>query len=159
MEERPRPVLRASRAALALAGLGVVTYLSVSYVTGQAPACGSIVSGCAQVTTSAYARFLGAPVAVLGLAIFALLLLGSLAALAYPARSAPLSVALTVVSGGGVLFSLYLTAVELFILHAICIWCVTSALLVTGIFALSLAEAVASPRSPTAARADSATGD
>ncbi len=155
MEERSGTVPRACRAALALAGLGVATYLSVSYVTGQAPACGSIVSGCAQVTTSAYARFLGAPVAVLGLAIFALLLLGSLAALAYPARSAPLSVALTVVSGGGVLFSLYLTAVELFILHAVCVWCATSALLVTGIFALSLTEAVAAGKS---ARAGGATG-
>lgn len=154
-EERPRTVPRTCRAALALAGLAITTYLSVSYVTGQAPACGSIVAGCEQVTTSAYARFLGAPVAVLGLAIFALLLLGSLAALAYPARSAPLSVVLTVVSGGGVLFSLYLTAVELFILHAICVWCVTSALLVAGIFALSLAEAVAARKS---ARAVSATG-
>ncbi len=155
MEERSGTVPRACRAALALAGRGGATYLSVSYVTGQAPACGSIVSGCAQVTTSAYARFLGAPVAVLGLAIFALLLLGSLAALAYPARSAPLSVALTVVSGGGVLFSLYLTAVELFILHAVCVWCATSALLVTGIFALSLTEAVAAGKS---ARAGGATG-
>lgn len=150
MEERPGTVPRACRAALALAGLGVATYLSVSYVTGQAPACGSVVAGCEQVTTSAYARFLGAPVAVLGLAIFALLLLGSLAALAYPARSTPLPVALTVVSGGGVLFSLYLTAVELFILHAICVWCVTSALLVTGTFALSLAEAVATRNSACA---------
>lgn len=146
MEEQRRPVLKTWRAALALAGLAITTYLSVSYVTGQAPACGSVVAGCAQVTTSAYARVLGAPVAVLGLSIFALLLLGSLGALAYPARSAPVSVALTVVSGGGVLFSLYLTAVELFILHAICVWCVTSALLVAGIFALSLAEAVPSSK-------------
>ncbi|MEK7681624.1 MAG: vitamin K epoxide reductase family protein [Chloroflexota bacterium] len=156
-EQRRRPILQACRAALSLAGLGVATYLSVSYMTGQAPACGPV-GGCGQVTTSAYARFLGTPIAMLGLALYAFLLLGSVSVLAFPSLSAPMSVALAIVSGGGFLFSSYLTGVEVFVLRAICVWCVTSALLVTGIFALSLAEAVAPPKPPAGASAGSATG-
>jgi uncharacterized membrane protein len=32
---------------------------------------------------------------------------------------------------GGWLFSMYLTAIEAFVLHAWCSWCVTSAILIT----------------------------
>ena len=42
-------------------------------------------------------------------------------------------------SGFGFLFSLYLTYVEVFKIHALCTWCVISAVLMTAIFALALA--------------------
>ena len=41
-------------------------------------------------------------------------------------------------SGMGVLFSLYLTYLELFVIHAICRWCVGSAVIITAIFLLAL---------------------
>ena len=46
--------------------------------------------------------------------------------------------ALAVLSSGGFLFTLYLTGIELFVLHAICRWCVGSAVVMTGITALAL---------------------
>ncbi|MGW8180364.1 MAG: vitamin K epoxide reductase family protein, partial [bacterium] len=38
----------------------------------------------------------------------------------------------------GVLYSAYLTYLELFVIYAICRWCVSSALIITAIFLLSL---------------------
>jgi protein-disulfide isomerase/rhodanese-related sulfurtransferase len=38
------------------------------------------------------------------------------------------------------LFSIYLTSLAEFVIHALCVWCVVSALVVTGIFVLSLLE-------------------
>jgi uncharacterized membrane protein len=38
---------------------------------------------------------------------------------------------------GGLAFSIYLTAIELFVLHAVCLWCVVSAVLAVGIFLLA----------------------
>jgi uncharacterized membrane protein len=39
-----------------------------------------------------------------------------------------------------VLFSAWLTYLELAVIHAICIWCVTSALVVTAILLVSAAD-------------------
>jgi len=39
-----------------------------------------------------------------------------------------------------VLFSAWLTYLELGVIHAICIWCVTSAVIVTLIFLVSVAD-------------------
>jgi len=47
----------------------------------------------------------------------------------------------------GFAFTLYLTAIELFVLHAICRWCVGSALIMTAIWVLSIAQ-LRLPRSP-----------
>jgi len=38
----------------------------------------------------------------------------------------------------GFLFSVYLTGIELFVLHAICRWCVASAGIMTALWVLSL---------------------
>ena len=44
------------------------------------------------------------------------------------------------ISGAAFLFSIYLTGLEAFVIHSWCVWCVLSALLVTGIFVLSIME-------------------
>lgn len=44
---------------------------------------------------------------------------------------------------GGVVYSLYLTYLELAVIHAICIWCVTSAAIVTALFVLTLPDVAA----------------
>jgi protein-disulfide isomerase/rhodanese-related sulfurtransferase len=51
-------------------------------------------------------------------------------------------------SGAGFLFSLYLTGLEAFVIHAWCAWCVTSAIIITCIFLLSLFDL---PRPPAPA--------
>ena len=71
-------IARWAIAALCLAGLAVATYLSVQHVTGGIPACG-ISSGCDTVTTSEYAALMGVPVAIIGVAGYATILLGTLA--------------------------------------------------------------------------------
>ena len=81
--------------------------------------------------------FLGQPVPLWGVLWYAgVLLLGFL--LMGPAagkRWAEGLLALAVT--GGILFSAYLTAIELFVLHAVCMWCVVSAVLTVLIFILA----------------------
>ena len=42
----------------------------------------------------------------------------------------------------GVLYSAYLTYLELFVIHAVCPWCVVSALIMTSIWILALVDVV-----------------
>ena len=53
---------------------------------------------------------------------------------------------MAVLAGGAVLFTAYLTYLELYVIHAICRWCVGSAVIIVLIFALSLLDL----RRPTA---------
>ena len=50
----------------------------------------------------------------------------------------PVSLVLVGLSGFGFLFSLFLSYLELFVIHAICTWCMISAVLMTFIFVLSM---------------------
>jgi uncharacterized membrane protein len=54
------------------------------------------------------------------------------------AGSRNLSLALLVLTGWGVVFSAWLTYLELFVIHAICRWCVVSAVIAFVLFALAL---------------------
>ena len=120
---------------LSLAGLGLATYLAAVYFSGTSLSCGSL-GGCESVTTSEYARFLGIPVTVLGVAVYSSLLLGSLAVIALEHPPPVLKWGLLAVAGAGVAFTIYLTAIELFVLHAVCVYCVASAILITAILVL-----------------------
>jgi len=57
---------------------------------------------------------------------------------AWLARRGPILL-LAALATGGVLFSAWLTYLELFVIHAICRWCVTSALIMTAIWLVCLA--------------------
>lgn len=130
---------RMATATLSLLGLFVAAYLFL-YKAGYIGtlACGA--GGCETVQLSPYSVFLGVDVALYGVAgfltLFALSLLGLRPALlgrAWPDR------VLVVLSGIGVAFTLYLTWLELFVIHAICRWCVASAVIITLIFLAALA--------------------
>lgn len=127
-------------AALSLTGIFVAAYLWL-YKLGRIGTmmCGS--GGCETVQFSSWSRFLGVDVALIGLVGYVGLLLLALASLQpvladtrWPAR------ALAVLSGIGVAFAVYLTWLELFVIHAICRWCVGSAVIITGIFLCSLLD-------------------
>jgi len=127
---------RASRvalAALALAGLAISAYLTWAHVSGAVPVCvGGGAGGCAAVQASRYSEVAGVPVALLGLVAYAAMLLAAL----LDREGAVLFgvfVALT-----GVLFSAYLTYLELFLIRAICQWCVASALVVSAYLAVAV---------------------
>ena len=51
-----------------------------------------------------------------------------------------MSKVLVLVSATGVAFSAWLTFLELFVIHAICQWCVVSAIIVTLIFVCALLD-------------------
>lgn len=126
--------------ALALAGLGVSSYLAwVHYAEPRALACPDTgVVNCAKVTTSAQSIVLGIPVAVLGVLFFAAML-----ALCVPpawhARNPWLERAR--VGGGfaGIGFALYLVGVELLAVHAICLWCTAAHVVAFALFISLLA--------------------
>jgi uncharacterized membrane protein len=127
-------------AVLSLAGLFVASYLYL-YKLGKigALACGT--GGCETVQLSPQSRFLGVEVALVGVVGYAILLVLALLALqprfagpAWPSRL------LAWLSGVAVLFTLYLTSLELFVIHAICRYCVASAVIILLIFLLATRE-------------------
>jgi len=110
---------------LALAGLGIATYLLAVRVLGEAPACGPI-KGCETVAASEYATIAGIPVALFGV-LFSVVLLG--ACLAWWRRADRRALYAAYGLGlAGILAVLYLTYLELFVIEAICVWCVSYAL-------------------------------
>lgn len=128
---------------LALVGLGVASYLA--YVETQAveAVCGPV-GDCNAVQSSPYAYLFGIiPVGLLGAVAY----LGILVAWLWSrirsdqlARYAPLAVfGMALV---GTLFSLYLTFLEPFVIRAVCIWCLTSAVVITLLLLASVGPAV-----------------
>jgi len=125
---------------LALVGLLVATYLWLYKigVLGELQ-CGT--GSCEYVQTSGYAQLLGLPVALYGVAGYATLLALGLAGLQRRfASDRRLSVLLAALATAGFGFTIYLTAIELFVLHAICRWCVASAVIMSATWVLSLAD-------------------
>jgi uncharacterized membrane protein len=116
--------LRRGTAALGSAGVGIAGYLTFVHYAGLRPICG-ISHGCETVQTSAYSTLFGIPVALLGLITYVLILM----TLRRRDDNALLvGYVLTLIAFG---FSLYLTYREVFTIHAICSWCVSSAIVFT----------------------------
>ena len=125
---------------LVLVGVFVSIYLTL-YKLGYIGQLNCAVGSCETVNTSRWATFLGLPVAAWGLGFY--IVVFAVAMLAVQERyedSRALSLVLTGLTGWGVLFSGWLTYLELFVIDAICIWCVTSAIIVLVMFAVSLAD-------------------
>jgi uncharacterized membrane protein len=133
-------IYRMTAAVLSLLGLFVSAYLYL-YKLGRIGtlACGA--GGCETVQQSSWSRFAGIEVSLIGLAGYAGLLLVSLAALqpAFADRRWPTTLLITL-AGLGVAFTVYLTYLELFVIHAICRWCVGSAVIIVGVFIAALLE-------------------
>jgi uncharacterized membrane protein len=121
---RPREWLWRVALVLALLGLGVAGYLTYVHYANIAPLC-NISHGCEKVQRSEWSKLAGVPVALLGLIGYVLLI----ASLFVPGENGLLGGAAVALGGFG--FSAYLTYRELFSIHAICQWCVASAVLMT----------------------------
>jgi uncharacterized membrane protein len=123
---------------LALVGLLVATYLWLYKIglIGQLQ-CGT--GSCEYVQASRFAELLGVPVASYGVAGYGVLLGVGLVGLqprfVADRRVSALLAALATV---GFAFTLYLTAIELFVLHAVCRWCVVSAVIMSGIWGVAV---------------------
>jgi uncharacterized membrane protein len=124
---------------LALIGLFVAIYLT--YVEGtQAQAICGPIGDCNAVQSSPYSKIFGVlPVGLFG----ALGYIGILVAWCWrhyrKDRLAEIAgPALFGMAAFGVLYSIYLTYLEIFVIHAVCIWCLSSALVITLLMLLSL---------------------
>lgn len=116
-----------------MSGIAVSAYLTWAHFDERPLACG--IGDCATVQASAWASVAGIPVAALELVSY--VVLGAMAALRLARPSWGSSIELPLWGGtlAGAIYSGYLTYIELFELHAICQWCVVSALLMTALFA------------------------
>ena len=127
-------------AVVALAGVFVALYLAL-YKLGYIGNLVCAVGSCEVVQTSRWATFLGYPVAVWGVAYYVAVLATALAGLgAALADSRRLSQLLVLLTATGVLFSIWLTYLELFVINAICLWCVISAVLAVILFVIAMLD-------------------
>ena len=128
---------------LAVIGLSVATYLTYVHYAGIKPAC-TAGQSCLKVQTSVWSKVDGVPVALLGLIGY----VGILGTLLAPDRDETrlATLGLTLI---GVGFSGYLTYRELFSIHAICEWCVSSAVIMTLLLIGSVARYLLGPSAVT----------
>ncbi len=128
----PAPAAR-DWAVVALAGVAVAiaVYLSAIKIAGSSALFCESGSGCDVVQGSRYALFLGVPTAAWGALVYAAI--GVLALVGLSAQTWLWAFVLSVVA---VAFSGYLTFLELFVLRAICPYCVASAVVAVALLAV-----------------------
>lgn len=128
-----RAWLTAERLSAGLAALGVAiaSYLTIVHYRSDLLVCRA--GDCASVQKSSYADIAGIPIALLGLAMYlAVLALGFVRWRRPAARELATMTAFSLILSGA-LYAGYLTYVELWVIDAICQWCVISAALTVGL--------------------------
>lgn len=122
-------------AALDVVGLAIALYLSAVELQGALPYCGPL-KGCEEVAQSEYARIGGVPVAVFGVGLSLTLLV---LAIAWTVTD---RVALLAAHYGlslvGVIFEVYFTYIEVFVIGAVCVWCATYGVSLLARFVVAL---------------------
>lgn len=138
----------------AMIAVGILGFLDASWLTVahylKVPIPCGLVQGCDIVTTSAYSEILGVPVALLGALYYLTIVI--LTIIALEKQSRPLLRLASQFTWAGLVASLYFVAIQLFVLHAICVWCMGSAitstvLFVLGLFVIKLLNADSQPHS------------
>jgi uncharacterized membrane protein len=137
-------------ALLAMGGVVLALYLAL-YKFGLIGELSCSVGSCETVQTSRWSVLLGLPIAAWGVGAYLLVLVLALVGLQPAwADSRAIAWALVAVNAWNVLFSGWLTYLELFVIDAICMWCVISAVLMLVIFILSVLD-LRAVRAPDAA--------
>jgi uncharacterized membrane protein len=128
---------------LAILGIGVAIYLTFVETTHQQAICGPI-GNCNTVQQSPYARLFGfLPVGILGVIGYSAILIAWYVRKISPERIQNYaSVVIWAMSWFGMLFSIYLTFLEAFVIGSTCVWCISSALLMTLLLWSSSAPAL-----------------
>jgi uncharacterized membrane protein/thiol-disulfide isomerase/thioredoxin len=121
--------------ALILLGLGVSIYLSYVELTQTSAVCGPV-GDCNAVQQSNYARLFGIlPIGLLGVIGYSFIGLAWLAKTYGPSHlQRNFTRIMWGLSAFGILFSIYLTFLEPFVIGATCAWCLTSAIVMLFIF-------------------------
>jgi uncharacterized membrane protein len=112
-------VLRGLAALVAAAGMAVAAYLTWSHFGDGSVVC-PVGGGCETVQESEYAEVVGVPVALLGLGAYLVVLVLVVWDTPY-ARLAAAVLALI-----GLVFSGYLLVMQLFVIEAVCVWCLAN---------------------------------
>jgi uncharacterized membrane protein len=135
-----------TRTSIVLAGLGFLVsgYMTVYKLTDNQTMClGN--GGCSVVNSSVYSEVYGVPVALVGVAGYAAILL----VLAMPRLRQDLRQNAVMISFGlclaGFLFTVYLIYVEIALIRALCPFCIASQLIMTALFTLSVIRLVREP--------------
>ena len=128
---------------LAVIGAAVSAYLTVGETTGGELSCGPV-GDCNAVQESPYSTLFGfLPVALLGLGGYiAIIVAWFLKQLTGGRLSQAAAIGLFIISALGMLFSIYLTTLEPFVIGATCLWCLSSAVIITLLTWLSIKPAV-----------------
>jgi uncharacterized membrane protein len=131
---------RALIALLALVGFFVALYLAL-YKLGYIGELSCSVGSCETVNTSKWATFLFMPVALWGVAYYAFVF--ALAVIGMQERfdgSRAIAAVLALLGVWGVIFSSWLTYLELRVINAVCMWCVVSACIVTVLAVVAILD-------------------
>lgn len=139
-------------AILAVAGVAVSAFLTLQFYTGLgAGACTvNVFWNCETVRNSPFSSFLGIPTAAMGLGGFVILLAISVLGLRGVARLGPLSLDAWFLGFAilGALIGLGLTLVEILVIGAICIFCLSGFVLDLGVlWAAMMARRTSRPAS------------
>lgn len=116
-------------AAIGVVGLVIAGYLTATKLAGGLPVCGPV-KGCEDVALSEYSSIAGVPTAALGAAFS--IVIGALGLAWWWRGDRRALLAAYGLGLFGILFVAYLTYLELFVIHAVCVWCVAYGLTVIG---------------------------
>ncbi len=121
-------------AVIALIGLADAVYLTIKHYTGETVPC-SLVEGCEQVLTSAYAEIGGVPLAIFGAAAyFAAFSLAILTAFGNRSMWKIFGVQVALMA----IFTAWLVYLQAFVIEAFCQFCLVSAAVTLALFAIFL---------------------
>lgn len=128
--------LRSVATFAATVGIGVATYIAIADSGGGSPVCVGGSHGCETVASSSYSHLLGVNISIFGVLGYVLLL----AAAILRGDGARMGGFVLALVGFG--YSVFLTYLELFVIDAVCQWCVFSAILMTVLFAVNAVRMV-----------------
>ena len=121
--------LRIAAGGVALAGIVVAGYLTWVHFDDAALVCVAG-GGCETVQQSDYAEIVGIPVAALGLAAYSIVL----GLVVWDTPTARLGAAMLALIG--LLFGMYLLSLQLFVIDAVCVWCMANDVVIAPLLAV-----------------------
>lgn len=128
-----RTALLAAILALAFMGIADAWYLAQAALTDTPLICGvDVIDGCNTVAQSEYSRLLGVPLGLYGVGFYVAVFVLAAVALTVPARA--IQRLMVAVGGLGLLASVYFLYLQVFVINAVCIYCVGSFVISTLLF-------------------------
>jgi uncharacterized membrane protein len=129
-------------------GIVVSGYLAYTYLVSTSIVCGPV-GDCEGVRSSAYSTVQGISLPLLGLISYLVIAALLFVRLRYRESLGYLALCgIMVVTLSGTIFSWYLTYIELFVIHAVCTWCLASAFVITVLFYLTIEDLWKELRAP-----------